>query len=68
MKKKPFYPEWVCFKCGHDAAKAQGKYVSELSTIHEGRCEVCNKIRAVTQPRDFGYPKFIEVPVGRGRA
>lgn len=49
------YPEWVCLDCGQAAAK---KPKATLSTWHQGVCEVCLRVDAVTEPRDFGYPAF----------
>lgn len=51
--KKP-YPMWVCNEC---AIKAGG-VTSRCSTYHSEKCDVCRKVKAVTQPRDFGYPRF----------
>jgi len=54
MKLKP-YPTWVCTGC---VSKTK-EYIEEtISTFHEGRCDVCNTMQSVTEPRDFGYPKF----------
>ena len=53
------YPSWVCWDCGHKAAKEQGKRINSVSTFHEGdRCGVCGEAKPVTEPRDFGYPNF----------
>ena len=50
------YPHWVCHGCG---IKAQGRPMMDgMSTYHEAKCDVCGKTKAVTQPRDFGYPDF----------
>lgn len=54
MKKKK-YPDWVCFKCGINASNGKSFTVS---TYHEGKCDVCGKIKSVTEPRDFYHPKF----------
>jgi methionyl-tRNA synthetase len=51
------YPQWVCQTCGSYAA--QGKHKNNYSTYHEGTCEVCGHFKSITEPRDFGYPKFI---------
>lgn len=56
MKKK-HYPTWVCWDCGTKASGIRG-YRGGCSTYHDGVCEVCWKEKAVTQPRDFGYPEF----------
>ena len=49
------YPSRVCQSCGD---KASGTRVNLIATWHEGKCDVCGKIKPVTEPRDFGYPKF----------
>ena len=51
------YPEWVCRTCGHKAQPDKSKLFS-LSTWHQDKCGVCGEIKGVTEPRDFGYPKF----------
>jgi len=45
--------EWVCQDCGDKHAKRQ----YELSTWHEGKCDMCKKTKPVTELRDFGYFK-----------
>jgi hypothetical protein len=54
--RKP-YPSWVCADC---CTKAGGKHrrADGISTWHTGDCEVCGITQWVTQPRDYGYPKF----------
>jgi len=54
MYKLENYPEWVCGDCGNK----YGKWSVGSSTWHEGICEVCNKEKPVTSPRDYGYPNF----------
>ncbi len=49
------YPSWVCSDC---ATKAGGKLRGDSATYHTGDCEVCGITQWVTQPRDYGYPKF----------
>ena len=48
------YPSWICADCGNKYGKARGKY----ATFHPGTCGWCEKEKAVTEPRDYGYPKF----------
>lgn len=55
MNKLKPYPTWVCHECGWNATH---KYPPANCTIHEDKCDVCGKIRGVTEPRDYGYPKF----------
>ena len=49
------YPSWVCKECGLKASKGQS---FRISCYHRGRCDVCNKVKEVTEPRDFFYPEF----------
>jgi hypothetical protein len=50
------YPEWCCSPCG---IKHGGKGVGGgTSTFHAGTCEVCEVMQYVTEPRDYGYPRF----------
>lgn len=56
MSKLKPYPTWVCLECAY---KAGGMFPQGLiSTFHKGKCDVCGKSKAVTEPRDYGYPKF----------
>ena len=52
MKK---YPHWVCQDCGRKASKGRQFTVS---CWHKGKCEVCGKIKSITEARDFYYPDF----------
>ena len=54
MKEKK-YPNWICQECGSKASK--GKQF-DVSTWHEGKCDVCGETKEVTEPRDFFYPEF----------
>jgi len=54
MTKKK-YPYWVCRECGLKASNGKS---FDISTYHKGKCGVCKKVKAVTEPRDFFYPKF----------
>ena len=60
MKKLKPYPVWVCHDCGIAAMTKTDlkKRKSFIATYHMGICEVCNEKRAVTEPRDYGHPKF----------
>lgn len=49
------YPTWICQDCGSKAS--EGKQY-EISCWHEGICDICGKIKSVTEPRDFYYPDF----------
>lgn len=55
----PNYPSEVCRECGLAAAENCHTKTLEVSTYHNGRCDVCGRIsQSVTEPRDFGYPDF----------
>lgn len=56
-QRQDSYPSWVCADC---ATKAGGKHrrADGISTWHTGDCEVCGITQWVTQPRDYGYPRF----------
>ena len=45
-------PCWICHACG-EQHKAGDWF--EYSTWHGGKCDVCQKLAPVTQPRDCGY-------------
>jgi hypothetical protein len=44
-------PVWICLECGN----RYGRRSSGVATWHEDMCDICGKIAAVTEPRDFGY-------------
>lgn len=50
------YPDYVCTDCAvaHGGKMPKG----HCATWHEGKCGVCGLIKPVTEPRDFGHPKF----------
>ena len=50
------YPVWTCQEC----AKAHGGSVpaGHICCFHMDICDVCFTWKSVTEPRDFGYPKF----------
>lgn len=61
------YPHWVCSNCGLAAntltclvkyGSLPIKVAFDVSTFHEGTCEVCNRSVSVTESRDFFYPDF----------
>lgn len=54
MKMKPD-PCWVCQDCGMRASAGRA---FSVSTYHSGTCDICGKETAVTEPRDFYYPRF----------
>lgn len=60
MKKLKPYPVWVCHDCGISAMPeaARKRRTLWVMTFHLGTCEVCGEKRAVTEPRDYGHPKF----------
>jgi hypothetical protein len=49
---------FVCTEC---AEKAGGKMPkNHIATWHDGKCDICHKLKPVTEPRDFGHPVFKE--------
>jgi len=56
------YPTWTCTEC---AERYGGKYPpGHISSWHMDTCDVCSSFKEVTEPRDFGYPKF---PTRKGK-
>lgn len=55
-RERENYPVWVCQGCAEAAGGRQPK--GHMATWHFDRCDVCDTIQPVTQPRDFGYPRF----------
>lgn len=53
MILKP-YPCCLCFDCGNK----YGRHCTGVSTVQKEKCKVCGKVKDVTQPRDFGYPRI----------
>ncbi len=43
--------EWICVECAHMYGGKQS--MDNVATYHEGVCDVCDKIKAVTEPRNF---------------
>lgn len=60
MQSQNDYPGLVCFNC---CRQANGK-IPCMATYHLNICEVCNKWRSVTHPRNYGYP---ELKINRNR-
>lgn len=53
-------PEWVCDDCGVKwgnwwNGECYSGPKNHCATYHYDICNVCNKERAVTETRDFGY-------------
>lgn len=57
MNKIEIFPAQVCSAC---AVLAGGRLRTLTATWHEGKCEVCGITKTVTQPRDFGHPRFFK--------
>jgi len=53
------YPTWVCSDCARDTGATWPK--GHVATFHMGICDVCNHNKSVTEPRDWGYPRFEEL-------
>ena len=46
---------WVCQECG----QAEGRHnCGKGATWHKGKCDICKKIKPITEFRDFGYSKY----------
>lgn len=60
MSKLKPYPIWVCPACAVPAARAQGLSMPDVNrqTFHIDKCDICGGKTIVTEPRDYGYPKF----------
>lgn len=46
---------WICHECG----SKYGRPRTGCSTFHEGLCEWCEQVAAVTEDRNYGYPERI---------
>ncbi len=53
-KKDTNYPTWVC----HGCAIKYGGNAPSMATYHDNICDICGELKSVTEPRDYGYPKF----------
>ncbi len=64
-----FYPRLLCDPCGltmnyltcldkYGAPPLKAKY--DVSTYHNGKCELCGNEKPVTEARDFFYPDIYE--------
>lgn len=47
------YPSWICHECG----MKHGNGKRSLITWNQGRCDICKRKTAVTEPRDYGHMK-----------
>jgi len=53
MRLNEDYIDWVCYECGI-------KYCNKepgVATWHLDVCDICHRIRSVTELRDYGYLK-----------
>ena len=41
----------VCFDCG----SKYGEYHDRVSSVWEGKCNVCGEVKNITETRDYGY-------------
>ena len=49
------YPAWICSECGDK----HGRWPEgHCATWHNGECGWCGGTRAVTEPRDYRWPKW----------
>ena len=46
---------WICTKCAYENGATWED--GHLATFHDDTCDVCRKVKAVTEPRDFLWPK-----------
>lgn len=46
--------QWICQDCGIK----YGQPKNVVSTWHEDVCDYCGEIKAVTEPRDCGWPEL----------
>lgn len=53
-EKNQDYPSWVCGVCAENA----GGKLKGVATFHVDECGICGSTTSVTEPRDYGYPKF----------
>jgi len=58
MTKEIDYPSWVCYDCARNAGYVCQGMQMQLSTYHMGICDVCNEEKALSEPRNYGYPRF----------
>jgi hypothetical protein len=50
------YPTWTCGKCAEEAG---GRFPKDhIATYHYNICDVCGQKTTVTQPKDYGYPRY----------
>jgi len=45
------YPRWICNDCG----SKHGRRLPDIATWHQGKCDLCQQVASVTEPRDFGH-------------
>lgn len=57
FKKKLDKAHWVCQKCGE---KHGSEKIGSWPTWHEGECQICEEIKAVTNFSHFGYSKYVK--------
>lgn len=49
------YPSWICIDCG----KKYGRWNEmAMATFHHGTCGWCGEEGSITEPRDYGWPRF----------
>jgi len=51
LRKKLEKASVVCFDCG----KKYGEYHNGVSSVWEGKCNVCGETKSITESRDFNY-------------
>lgn len=53
------YPYDICHECGMTAKTCLHPLRKQIvATYRVAQCAVCGETKEVTEPRDYGYPKF----------
>lgn len=68
FKHQGNYPGWICWECGDKYGRMSDGH---CATFHEpdkndpdDKCGWCGtQDKALTEPRDFGYPKTLELAI-----
>ena len=50
---------WICIDCGlKHSKKSKEDLRGQVSTFHNGKCDVCGEDKSVTAGRDYGVYKI----------
>lgn len=58
------YPYESCFDCGKEAGHIPKGH---MSSVWQGKCEICEQEKPVTELRDFCYPSIKKLNIIRKR-